>query len=313
MRMLRVVPAALILAAPATSAVQPNALEVNAGERLIVVAPHPDDETLSAGGLIQRVVERGGAVRVVLVTAGDGYVEAVVHETGRLRPRPAEYVAYGERRLREARRALRELGGGAIRAEHLLGFPDGGIEPLLTAHRQRAHPERSSTTGASAPPYAEAEHPDVQYDGDDLRTALVRCLSDVQPTMIAFPDPLDRHPDHRAIGSFTLLALKDLMHRPGRAQPAMPRLLAYLVHWPGWPPGWDASSPSALAAGAPLSLPLDFPSRGLARVALTLTDDEVAAKRRALAQYASQQEVMASLLAAFVRRTEPFTVFSGAE
>jgi LmbE family N-acetylglucosaminyl deacetylase len=311
--MLCMVPAALILAAPATSAVQPNALEVNVGERLVVVAPHPDDETLSAGGLIQRVLERGGAVRLVLVTAGDGYVEAVVHETGRLRPRPAEYVAYGERRLREARGALRELGGDAIRAEHLLGFPDGGIEPLLTAHRQRAHPERSSTTGAAAPPYAEAEHPDVRYDGDDLRTALVRCLSDVQPTMIAFPDPLDRHPDHRATGSFTLLAVKDLMRRQGRSYAAMPRLLAYLVHWPDWPPGWDASGPSAPAAGALLSLPLNLPSRGLERVALTLTDNEVAAKRRALAQYASQQEVMASLLAAFVRCTEPFTVFTGAE
>ena len=38
----------------------------------------------------------GGSVRVVLVTAGDGYVEAVVQKTGKPRPAPAEYVAYGE-------------------------------------------------------------------------------------------------------------------------------------------------------------------------------------------------------------------------
>lgn len=70
------------------------------GERLLVVAPHPDDETLAAGGLIQRVLMRGGAVRVVLVTAGDGYIEAVSHETGRPRPRPAEYLgAYAKRAL----------------------------------------------------------------------------------------------------------------------------------------------------------------------------------------------------------------------
>ena len=43
---------------------------------------------------------RGGAVRVVLVTAGDGYIEAVSHETGRPRPRPAEYLgAYAKRAL----------------------------------------------------------------------------------------------------------------------------------------------------------------------------------------------------------------------
>ena len=63
---------------------------MDAGERLLVIAPHPDDETLGAGGLIQRVLERGGTVRVVLVTAGDGYVEAVVHETGLPRPRPSQ-------------------------------------------------------------------------------------------------------------------------------------------------------------------------------------------------------------------------------
>ncbi len=303
------------LLAPAgeyAAAAQPGALDVSTAERLVVVAPHPDDETLGAGGLIQRVIERGGTVRVVLVTAGDGYVEAVVHETGKPRPRPAEYVEYGERRLREARRALRELGGDAIRAEHLLGFPDGGIEPLLNAHRRRTHPERSSTTGASQPPYPEAEHADVRYDGDDLLAALVRCFIDVRPTMIAFPDPIDKHPDHRATGSFTLFAVRTLTGTAERPR-TTPRLLAYLVHWPDWPPGWDASSPSTAATEGRLDLPLSVPSRGLDRVVLILTDKEVSAKRRALDQYASQQQVMPALLAAFVRRTEPFTVFTGAE
>jgi LmbE family N-acetylglucosaminyl deacetylase len=271
------------------------------------VAPHPDDETIGAGGLIQRVLERGGSVRIVFVTAGDGYVEAVVQETGQPRPRPAEYVAYGERRLREARLALRELGGEAIRAEHLLGFPDGGIEPLLTAHWMETHPEESSTTGASAPPYPEAEHPEARYDGEDLRRALLRCFSDVHPTMIAFPDPLDRHPDHRASGSFTLLAVKDLMQTSGRSE--HPRLLAYLVHWPDWPPGWNASGPAADADDRPLVLPADLPSRGLPRAVLALEDGEVSVKHRALARYASQQQVTASLLAAFVLRTEPLTIF----
>ncbi len=289
---------------------QLRAIEVNRGERLVVIAPHPDDETLGAGGLIQRVLERGGAVRVVLVTAGDGYVEGVVHETGRPRPRPAEYVEYGEHRLREARRALRELGGDAVRAEHLLGFPDGGLEPLLKAHRRRAHPERSATTEASEPPYPEAEHRDVRYDGDDLLAALVRCLTDVRPTLIAFPDPLDKHPDHRATGEFTLLALRAVTAAPAKSPRTTPRLLAYLIHWPDWPPGWDATSPSPGATDATLPLPAGLPTRGLARVALTLTDKEVAAKRRALDQYKTQQQVMPALLAAFVRRTEPFTVFT---
>jgi LmbE family N-acetylglucosaminyl deacetylase len=293
----------------------PTRLEVRTGERLLVVAPHPDDETLGAGGLIQRVLARGGTVRVVLVTAGDGYVEAVIHETGRPRPRPADYIAYGERRLREARLALRALGGDGIHAEHLLGFPDGGLESLLTAHWRRTHPERSPTTGATESPYADAEHRDRdwRYDGDDLRAGLVRCLRELRPTLVALPDPLDRHPDHRATGLFTLLAVDDWTGERTVRRAAMPRLLAYLVHWPNWPPGWDATAPLADAPNAPLELPPALPERGLARTLLTLTDAEVATKARALSEYETQQEETGSLLGAFVRRTEPFTIFTAAE
>ena len=289
-----------------------TSLDVATGERLLVVAPHPDDETLAAGGLVQRVLARGGSALVVLVTAGDGYVEAVSHETGRPRPRPAEYIAYGARRLREARLALRDLGGDGIRAEHLLGFPDGGLEPLLMAHWRRSEPERSPTTGARAPPYVESEEPSLRYDGDDLRAALARCLGDLRPTLVALPDPLDRHPDHRAAGLFTLLAVSDWTARQSPSAPPMPRLLAYLVHWPDWPPGWDASAPPPDAATLPLDLPTTLPGRGLDRARLDLTDGEVATKDRALGEYETQQQAMGAFLAAFVRRTEPFTVFTAA-
>src|SRR5215470_12522030 len=154
--LMSLVVAGLVL--PVRAEVRP--LQLKNGERLLVVAPHPDDETLSAGGLIQRVLATGGSVRIVLFTAGDGYVEAVVHETGSLRPRPTEYIAYGERRLKEARAAARVLGNGRIRLQ-VLGFPDGGLEPLLQAHWWRTRPERSQTTKAHDPPYDEALEPDV--------------------------------------------------------------------------------------------------------------------------------------------------------
>jgi hypothetical protein len=49
------------------------AMPFSPATRLLVVAPHPDDETLGAGGLIQRVRHAGGAVKVVFMTNGDGY------------------------------------------------------------------------------------------------------------------------------------------------------------------------------------------------------------------------------------------------
>ncbi len=290
--------ALLVVAAAPTHAA---GFEVGRNERLLVIAPHPDDETLGAGGLIQRVVERGGSARVVLMTAGDGYVEGVIQETGRPRPRPEAYIAYGERRLGEARAAVRRLAGPAGRVQ-VLGFPDGGLEPLLAAHWQRRHAERSFTTRLFQPSYPEARDRRLAYDGADLLHELVALLREAQPTIVALPDPLDRHPDHRATGLFALLAVDEWL----RAGAPGPQLLAYLVHWPAWPPGWDRP-PSPDDARARLDLPPTLPARGAGPVTLALDDHEVQRKQAALARHATQQEAMPFFLAAFVRRTEPYT------
>lgn len=280
-------------------AAAPQPLTVGLGERLMVVAPHPDDETIGAGGLIQQVLARGGSVRVVLVTAGDGYVEAVAHATGQLRPPAAEFVDYGRRRLGEIRAAMRTLGDDGPRLQ-FLGFPDGGLDGLLRTHWTRTRPERSPTTGATDPPYDDsALEPDVPYDGADLRRELVRLLREGSPTIVALPDPRDRHPDHRATGLFTLLALSDwgIALDPPATRPL---LLAYLVHWSSWPP-----TPSKDTT--PLELPNDLAPRGT-RMTLHLTPGETSRNRAALACYVSQQREMPALLDAFVHTTEPFTV-----
>lgn len=295
-----------VLAAPAAGD-DAARFEPRARERLLVVAPHPDDETLGAAGLIQGVLARGGDVRVVLLTAGDGYVEAVSLETGEPRPRPAEYVAYGERRLAEARAALRRLGGGRVRLQ-ILGFPDGGLERLLDAHWSRHEPERSPTTAAERPPYPDVVSRSVTYDGDELRGELLHLLREAQPTTVALPDPLDHHPDHHATGVFTLLALSDFT----REGAPLPTLLAYLVHWPDWPPGWDGPL-SPERAQAAFELPPGDVHRDGKRIALVLSDTELAAKQAALQRYATQLAVMGPFLTAFLRRTEPYTILPPSE
>ena len=284
----------------------PVPLEIGEGERLLVVAPHPDDETLGSGGLVQRVLARGGTASVLLFTAGDGYVEAVEEATGLPKPRASDYIAYGQKRLAEVRAALRELGGDRVRLR-LLGFPDGGLERLLHAHWLRAHPERSDTTHAKEPPYSEALDPSVAYDGSDLLRETEQVLREVDPTVVTLPDPADAHPDHSAAGLFTLLALDARAGAEAGVHPHLPRILTYLVHWSRWPTGWN--HPALSLENTPLELPKDFMPRR-ARAFLTLDGEERATKKRALELYRSQQETMGSLLAAFVRRTEPFTVLS---
>jgi LmbE family N-acetylglucosaminyl deacetylase len=284
-------------------------LDVGRGERLLVVAPHPDDETIAAGGLMQRVIARGGTVAVVLVTAGDGFVDAVEREYRTEHPRPGQFIAYGERRVAESRAAMHALDSSRIEIR-LLGFPDGGLAELLRSHWQRSHPWRSRTTGAADPPYdRETLAPDLPYDGSDLRHELAQVLRSTRPTLIALPDPRDTHPDHRATGVFALLAAADARRDAPRHR--APRLLSYLVHWPAWPPAWDVLAPSAADERLALDLPANLADGDVAR--LDLDDREIDRKRVAMAKYASQQAVSAGFLAAFVRRTEPFRLLGEAD
>ncbi len=86
----------------------------------LVVAPHPDDETLGCGGLLAAKAQAGHAVCVVFVTDGSGS-----HPGHPLLP-PDELA---RRRRTEALSALGELGVPAAQA-HFLEARDGTLDRL---------------------------------------------------------------------------------------------------------------------------------------------------------------------------------------
>ena len=85
--------------------------------RLVVIAPHPDDETLGCGSLIAAAVRAG--VRVAVIALTDGQAS---HPRSRRWP-PA---ALGQLRRGELRRALARLGAGRA-AVHFMGWHDGNV------------------------------------------------------------------------------------------------------------------------------------------------------------------------------------------
>lgn len=90
-------------------------LDVGAAGHPLVVAPHPDDEVLGAGGLIATVP----AVDILAVTDGEAS-----------HPDVADLAA---RRRDETTAALTLLGASATARVERLGQPDGGVdEPALT-------------------------------------------------------------------------------------------------------------------------------------------------------------------------------------
>ena len=83
---------------------------------LVVLAAHPDDETLGAAGLVARVAAAGVPVTVVVATDGDG------SHPGSPTLTPDQLVQV---RRAELVRALAHVAPRA--AVHLLGLPDGGL------------------------------------------------------------------------------------------------------------------------------------------------------------------------------------------
>jgi LmbE family N-acetylglucosaminyl deacetylase len=283
-------------------------LIVPVADRMLLIAPHPDDETLAAAGLSQRVLTRIGTVRTLVLTAGEAMLSALSLRAGHGEPRREALAGYGALRQREARQAARLVGDGKIRLQ-LLGFPDRGLLPFGLGPAPRLPPgadielSRRMYPAASGASRDNLYTPRLSATAKAVQASIVRALRETPPTLVVFPDPLDMHPDHRAAGLYTLLAIREYMR--GREGP-WPRMLAYLIHFDGWPPGSQAGA-GPLPLEAALDLPATLPGRGQSRWCLPLTPRERERKREALAAYDSQRQVMPEFLAAFASGSECFS------
>lgn len=158
--------------------------------RLLVLAPHPDDETLATGRLILAAREAGATVRVVFATDGDNNPWPQRWIEKRWRIDSAARAAWGRRRREEARAALRVLGLDTADAR-FLGWPDQGLTDYLMRD-------------------------------DAAERELAGEILDFAPSHVALPSLVDRHPDHGALGVLGELAIV-------RAGVSCVRL-GYLVH-----------------------------------------------------------------------------------
>jgi LmbE family N-acetylglucosaminyl deacetylase len=281
----------------------PRLLEVSRERSFLVVAPHCDDETLGAGGLIHQAVRAGARVRVVFLTNGDGFSLAVSRQYRKLRPSRRSYIQFAQERQEEALAALAELGVPRGQVT-FLGYPDRGLEALWNRNWSPEQAYRSPFTGCTRSPYADSYRPGAVYCGSSLLEDLRCILREEAPTDVVAPHPGDDHPDHWAGHCFTLAALRasrvSQEGQVGRPAGEEPRLHTYLVHRGDWPvpqglrPEARLVPPSALLGLDTRwgTLPLDTGSRD--------------AKARALDRYQSQMAVMRRFLQSFVRADELF-------
>ena len=285
------VPALLLL----TLAGRPLAaaeIAIGHDDRVLVLAPHPDDETLGTGGVLQRAHAAGAAVRVAFLTYGDANELSFLVYRDRPVVMPEAVEAMGRRRHDEAVAAARVLG---IEAPALvfLGYPDDGLLDVLMAHWGDDPPLQSVLTRVTAVPYASALRPHAPYKGEEILRDLTAVLREFRPTQVFVSHAADRHPDHCATYLFTRVALWDLA---GEMHPAVH---PYLIHYPHWPErrGLDETHPLAPPAALAAEIPWESSALTAARRAVKLA---------ALRAHATQWSYNADFLASFVRPLERF-------
>lgn len=137
------------------------------GERVVVLAPHMDDETIGSGGTLALHAERGAKITVVFLTDGR-------NGSSKLVALPREQREQEQRRLvetrkQEAQRALAEL----------------GIDEMLCL---------------------DAEDGTLEAD-TDAAPQLRSILSERQPHLVYLPFYLEEHADHRAASRILLDAV----------------------------------------------------------------------------------------------------------
>ncbi|MDB6169595.1 MAG: hypothetical protein JWM88_2459 [Verrucomicrobia bacterium] len=163
--------------------------------KVVVLAVHPDDESLAAGGLIQQAMARGADVRVIVVTDGDNNPWPQRFIERRWRIGAADRRRWARRRRQEAVAALACLGLPA-EAVSFWGYPDQGLTGLLLA------------------------------GGEEIVGRLSAMIAEWRPTLLVTPSKRDLHPDHNALAVLLDFALA----RPGSPPADSFALLEYVVH-----------------------------------------------------------------------------------
>jgi LmbE family N-acetylglucosaminyl deacetylase len=258
------------------------------GQRLLLLSPHPDDETLCCAGLIQQASAAGAEVFVTWVTPGDGFELDGALVARQVDPTDAAMQDLARTRMLEADRAADRL-GIPVNRRFKLGYPDGGLLPLFLEHY--VTPFTSPFTGRAQVYLSGALSPGAAYTGANLERDIGRVMTQVNPDLVLIPAPEDQHPDHRAV-SFVATRIMAERHQVNR-------LRFWVVHG-----GLEWPLPKGLHPELPQTIPPR--ARKLAWQRLDLTPAQQALKLKAITGYSTQTALLSRFMLAFDRRTELF-------
>ena len=187
-------------------------LKIKRKERVLFFSPHPDDETLAAGGLISQLLAQKNPLKIVFITRGNANPSLFLKDK-KFRFLPEKFIETGRAREEEAKRAIKALGG---QENNLLfwDYPDGALSSLWKKPKKLI---ASQTTKLDHSPDTFQE-----YRGENLAKDIKDVIEEFQPTVIFAPHQDDDNPDHQTVTLFIKKTLKAIRWQGSMYQ--------YLIH-----------------------------------------------------------------------------------
>ena len=291
----KLVPIVALLLCALTGQSEWPAATLTSNDRILVLAPHPDDEVIATGGIIQQALKQELPIHVVFYTYGDNneWAFTVYRDHPVLMPKAMQGM--GMIRHGEALKADAVLGLSPTNLT-FLGYPDFGTLIIWNAHWGDQPPFRSMLTRVTAVPYTNAFRSGAPYKGEEILADLTSVIRDFKPTKIFVSHPGDHNPDHRSLYLFTRVALWDM------EKELRPEVVPFLVHYKKWP------QPQGYHPDVTL-VPPDLFKNTVQWKNLALALPNVAVKHEAIRMHASQYAVSGPYLDSFIRPNELFGDF----
>ncbi|MCD6225596.1 PIG-L family deacetylase [bacterium] len=193
-------------------------LKIKKKDRVMIISPHPDDETLATGGLIADLCSRRIPLKIVILTSGDGNPSLFLRDR-KIKFSPAKFIATGKERQKETVKAIKILGGNKSKVV-FLGYPDGCLWKMCQNPQEVV---ASKTTELTHSPYQSTFKKNQEYKGENVIKDLKELIKQFKPTVIFVSHQKESNPDHRATFFLTTQALKQAKWKG--------KVYQYLIHF----------------------------------------------------------------------------------
>ncbi|MDP3093534.1 MAG: PIG-L family deacetylase [bacterium] len=198
--------------------------DIEKTDRVLILAPHIDDEIIACAGIIQETISVGAKILIVYATNGDNHLASVLGKNTTFDPN--DFIDLGEKRMIEAGKATAAL-GLTQKDSIFLGYPDCGLNHMLYHFFDSETSYTSAGTRFNYNPYKGTYREKQLYTGANLAADLNEIVDKFKPTIAIVPHPRDNNLDHKS--------LFYLWEKVINEKSAEPSQYAYLIHFGFYP------------------------------------------------------------------------------